>query len=78
MIKKKYNNIIIDINYRLRKFTPIEHFEAVFINKKFEIKEFGSSDRVLIFESDTTLINLEISFIQKNEFEANFSLSIIS
>jgi ferrochelatase len=53
------------INFRLRKFTPIDHFEAVFTNKKFEVKEFGTSDKVLIFEKNTSLIEKEISFLQK-------------
>jgi ferrochelatase len=55
-----------NINFRLRKFTPIEHFEAVFTNKKFEIKEFGTSDKVLIFEKNSTLIEKEIIYLQKN------------
>ncbi|WP_297441231.1 hypothetical protein [Sulfurimonas sp.] len=54
----------LKINFRLRKFTPIEHFEAVFTNKNFEIKEFGTSDKVLIFEKSSALISNEISFLQ--------------
>ena len=56
---------VLNINFRLRKFTPIDHFEAVFTNKNFEIKEFGTSDRVLIFEKNSTLIEQEINFLQK-------------
>jgi ferrochelatase len=56
---------ILKINFRLRKFTPIDHFEAVFTNKNFEIKEFGTSDKVLIFEKNTALIQKEIEFLQK-------------
>jgi len=56
---------ILKINFRLRKFTPIDHFEAVFTNKNFEIKDFGTSDKVLIFEKNTSLIENEISFLQK-------------
>jgi ferrochelatase len=56
---------ILKINFRLRKFTPIDHFEAVFTNKKFEIKEFGTSDTVLIFEKEIDLIEKEILFLQK-------------
>lgn len=54
----------LDIQYRLRKFTPIEHFEAVFTNKKFEIKEFGTSDKVLIFEKNSSMMEEEILFLQ--------------
>jgi ferrochelatase len=53
----------LKIDFRLRKFTPIEHFEAVFTNKNFEIKEFGASDKVLIFEQNTSLIDSEITFL---------------
>lgn len=55
----------LKVNFRLRKFTPIEHFEAVFTNKNFEIKEFGTSDKVLIFEQNTTLIESEIRFLHE-------------
>ncbi|MDO8454414.1 MAG: hypothetical protein Q7S59_07590 [Sulfurimonas sp.] len=55
----------LKINFRLKKFTPIEHFEAVFTNKKFEIKEFGTSDKVLIFEPNFSLIKEEMIFLQK-------------
>ena len=61
----------LKINFRLRKFTPIDHFEAVFTNKKFEIKEFGSSDKVLIFEPNPSLIEVEINFLKKNSSWAN-------
>lgn len=56
----------LKINYTLKKFTPIEHFEAVFVSKKFEVKEFGTSDKVLIFEPNSDLIDIEIAFLQKN------------
>ncbi len=54
----------LKINFRLRKFIPIENFEAVFINSRFEIKNFGSSDRVVIFEPDISLIESEINFLK--------------
>jgi ferrochelatase len=49
----------------LRKFVPIDNFEPVFTNKNFEIKEFGASDKVLIFEKNSELIDMQISFLQK-------------
>jgi ferrochelatase len=61
----------LKINYRVRKFTPINHFEAVFTNKKFELKEFGTSDKVLIFEKNTSLIASEINYLQSNASWAN-------
>jgi len=61
----------LKVNYKLKKFTPIEHFEAVFTNKNFEIKEFGTSDKVLIFESNTDLVKTEIDYLQQNATWAN-------
>ncbi len=61
----------LNINFRLGKFTHIQHFEAVFINQKFEIKDFGTSDKVLIFESNVNLIESEIKFLQNNANWAN-------
>ena len=61
----------LKIDFRLRKFTPIEHFEAVFTNKNFEIKDFGTSDKVLIFEPNASLIDSEIRFLQDNASWAN-------
>jgi len=56
----------LKVDFRLRKFTPIEHFQAVFTNKNFEIKEFGTSDKVLIFEQNTNIIESEIKFLHSN------------
>ncbi len=53
------------IHYRLRSFTPIDNFEAVFTNKELCVKEFGASDRVLIFEPDFELIPSQISFLKR-------------
>ncbi len=55
----------LGITYKLKKFMPIDHFEAVFTNKRFEIKEFGTSDKVLIFEKDSKLIESEILFLER-------------
>jgi ferrochelatase len=56
----------LKVNFRLKKFMPIEHFEAVFVNKNFEIKEFGTSDKVLIFEKKSELFEDEMLFLQKH------------
>jgi len=61
----------LNINFRIRKFTPIEHFEPVFTNKKFEVKSFGASDKVLIFESNRDLMASEIDFLQHRASWAN-------
>ncbi|MDD2652602.1 MAG: hypothetical protein PHX44_06095 [Sulfurimonas sp.] len=61
----------LNIEYKLRKFTPIDHFEPVFINKKFEIKNFGTSDKVLIFEPNSELVDEQILFLEYHASWAN-------
>jgi len=56
----------LKVDFRLRKFTPIEHFQAVFTNKNFEVKEFGTSDKVLIFEQNTSIIESEVKFLHSS------------
>ncbi len=55
----------LNITFRLKKFSPIEHFEPAFVNKNFELKDFGTSDKVIIFERSSELINSQIEFLQK-------------
>ncbi len=62
----KQNNI----KYQLRNFTPIDHFKPVFTNLRFQIKEFGKSDKVLIFEPDFDLVRAQIKFLKQ---EANWA-----
>ena len=57
---------ILNIDFRLKKFTMLNNFEVTFINGKFEIKEFGLTDKVLIFEKNLDLITQEILFLRKN------------
>jgi len=52
------------IGYQLRNFTPINHFQAVFTNVHFQVKEFGKSDNVLIFESNFELVKEQILFLK--------------
>ncbi len=61
----------LKINYKLRKFHTIDNFEAVFTNKNLQIKEFGTSDKVLIFEKNSSLIQKEIDFLQSKAPWAN-------
>lgn len=68
----------LKIKYRLRKFTPIDHFKAVFTNKNLEVKSFGTSDKVMIFEQNSELIGDEITFLQKHAAWANIIIIIPS
>lgn len=55
-----------NIDFRLRKFTQLDNFEAIFLNNKFQIKEFGSTERVAILENNSNLFSQEVAFLQKN------------
>ena len=61
----------LKINFKPKKFVPIENFEAVFTNRKFEIKEFGSSDCVLIFEPNVKLAKQGMQYLQNQAPWAN-------
>lgn len=52
------------IKYQLKDFSPIDHFQPVFTNVSFQVKEFGKSDNVLIFEPDFELIKEQIGFLK--------------
>jgi len=56
----------LNINFRLKKFTQINNFEISFINKNFELKDFGSTDRVLIFEHNQEFVKSEIEYLKNN------------
>ncbi len=53
------------IEFRIRPFTTLRHFQPVFTNAALHVKDFGSSDRVIIFESDFTLIRPQIDFMNR-------------
>lgn len=54
-----------NIAFKLRHFTPIPHFEAIFTNSALERKEFGASDKVLIFEPSFELVESQIAFLKR-------------
>ena len=56
----------LKINFRLKKFIPIKHFEAVFVNQNLQVKDFGTTDKVVIFESDKNLLKSQIDFLKTN------------
>lgn len=64
-----YKNL--NINYRLKKFVPIKHFEAIFVSSNLIIKDFGTTDKVIIFESDENLIQKQMKFLKTNASWAN-------
>lgn len=51
------------IPFQIRGFGKMAHFIPVFTNSRLESKEFGSSDRVVIFEPYLELIDEQIDFL---------------
>jgi len=51
------------IPFQIKGFGKMGHFIPVFTNSRLEIKEFGSSDRVVIFEPLLELIDEQIDFL---------------
>jgi ferrochelatase len=56
----------MEIPFHLKNFTKMNHFTPIFTNRHLEMKEFGSSDRVVIFESFIEVIEEEIAFLEEN------------
>jgi ferrochelatase len=61
----------MEIPFQIKSFAKIGHFIPVFTNDMLEVKEFGSSDRVVIFEPLLELINAQIDFLDKQASWAN-------
>ena len=59
-----YKNL--NVNYRLKKFTPLKHFKAIFVTKDLIVKDFGTTNKVIIFETDKTLIKQQQQFLKEN------------
>lgn len=51
------------VPFQIRGFNKMGHFIPVFTNARMEIKEFGSSERVVIFEPLLELIDEQIDFL---------------
>lgn len=51
------------VPFQLKSFSKMGHFTPVFTNARLETKEFGSSDRVIIFEPLLELIDEQIDFL---------------
>ncbi len=55
----KSENII----FSLKDFSSLEHFKPVFTDSKLQSKDFGASNKVLIFEPSFELISTQINFL---------------
>lgn len=52
------------IPFQFKSFSKMGHFIPVFTNKRLEVKDFGTSDRVVIFEPLLELIDEQIDFLR--------------
>ena len=55
----------LNIIYKIKKFSFIEHFKPIFITKEFQKKDFGTTEQVLIFEKNINLLDEELEFLKK-------------
>ncbi len=53
------------IEYSLKNISLKKHFSPKFVDFKLQKREFGQSSKVLVFERDIDLIDLEIKYLQK-------------
>lgn len=51
------------ITFSIDSFTPIEHFYPLFVTNNIRKKEFGMSDRVLIFEENEIFLQMEMDYL---------------
>ncbi len=55
-----------NINYQIKNIEKLNHFKPYFIDNNFAIKEFGKSDRVIIFENSYELLEKERDYLEEN------------
>lgn len=55
----------LSLEYQLKNFSKIGHFIPLFMNKRLEVKDFGSSERVVIFEPYLEFIEEQTSFLNE-------------
>jgi len=54
-----------NISFKIKPFTNISHFQAKFVNSALHVRDFGSTNKVIIFENDISLIQEQMEFILK-------------
>lgn len=58
----------LEIEYSLDNFSNFGHFYPQFVDKSLNKKEFGMSERALIFEYDSKLFEEELIFLEKSGY----------
>ena len=55
----------LEISFKIENFNNFEHFYPQFVGKKLEKCDFGTSRKVIIFESNLELFQKELSYLEK-------------
>ena len=55
----------LKINYKIDNFNNFEHFYPQFVTSKLEISDFGTTRRVVIFESEIELYKEQLEYLYK-------------
>ncbi len=54
------------IDFDIKKATLNSHFYPIFVDSNLNIRPFGKSDRVLIYESSKNLIDIELNYLKSS------------
>jgi len=70
LFQNEFENVLnicdfYDIEYNIQKLNFINHFKPLFLDSDFKLLQFGHSTKVVIVESDSSLIDKEIEYIKK-------------
>lgn len=55
----------LEIEYKIENFNNFDHFQPLFVNSNLEKKDFGLTNKALIFEKDFKLFKKELNFLEK-------------
>jgi ferrochelatase len=67
-----------DIEFNLNDIDAFSHFHPIYVDNYFNEKEFGKSDKVLIFEPDIELVQKEIEYLSEQNSWAKSILIVNS
>ena len=70
LFQNEFENVLnicdfYSIEYNIQKLNFINHFKPIFLDSSFRLLQFGHSTKVVIVETDSSLINKEINYIKK-------------
>ncbi|NOQ29981.1 MAG: hypothetical protein GQ570_02535 [Helicobacteraceae bacterium] len=60
-----------NIDFKIKQFINVQHFKPLFVTNSLEVKEFGLTQKVLIFEPSAKLFKTQIEFMKNRATWAN-------